>query len=76
MATIDYARMKKSSPKLKAALTRAKKSGDPAKIEAACKAAVAEWNAIGAWPDNWNMWQIALDDSRPWHAPRIDIGDL
>jgi hypothetical protein len=48
----------------KAALTRAINSKDKAKIEAACKKAVAEWNAAGGqWPDDWNRWQIALDDA-------------
>lgn len=32
-------------------------------IAKVCKAAVEEWNAIGAWPDNWHTWQIALDDA-------------
>lgn len=59
---IDYARMQKSGPKLKAALTRAKKQGYPA-VLAACKAAVIEWNLIGAWPDNWSLWQRTLDDA-------------
>ena len=66
---IDYARSKRNHPKLKAALTRAKRSGDPAKVEAACRAAVIEWAAWGAWPDGWATWQAALLDSRPWHDP-------
>ena len=60
--SIDYARMQKSGPKLKAALTRAEKKGY-AFVIVACKAAVTEWNEIGAWPDNWSHWQRALDDS-------------
>lgn len=32
------------------------------KVAQVCKAAVTEWNAIGAWPDQWATWQIALDD--------------
>lgn len=59
---IDYARMKVSGPKLKAALTRAQKHGYAA-VLAACTKAVTEWNAIGAWPDNWSHWQRALLDS-------------
>lgn len=59
---IDYERMQKSGPKLKAALTRAMKKGYPA-VLAACQAAVKEWEAIGAWPDNWSNWQRALDDA-------------
>jgi hypothetical protein len=59
---IDYARMKKSHPKLKAALTRAQKKGFVA-VKEACIKAVTEWNAIGAWPDNWSLWQRTLDDA-------------
>lgn len=72
-AMIDYARMNKSLPKLKAALTRAIKSGDPAKVKDACQAAVKEWNAIGAWPDNWHSWQIALNDAFGWNANLEDM---
>ena len=67
MPVIDYARMQKSSPKLKVMLTRATKQTDPLKrynaVLAACKAAVTEWNAVGAWVDAWARWQIALDDA-------------
>jgi len=47
----------------KARLTRAINSGDPAKVLDACKLAVAEWNEIGAWPDNWHRWNMALYDA-------------
>lgn len=59
---IDYARMKVSHPKQKAALTRAKKKGYGA-VLLACSAAVKEWEAIGCWPDDWSAWQRALDDA-------------
>ncbi len=72
---IDYDRMNRVMPKQKAALTRAIKTGDPEIIAKVCKAAVLEWNEIGAWPDNWHRWQIALDDALGWNQ-RIDIGDL
>jgi len=39
------------------------------------KKAVAEWNEIGAWPDDWSRWQRALDDSLGW-SQHIDIGAL
>ncbi len=75
MKTIDYARMKRVYPKQKAALTRAVKTGDPAIVEKVCRAAVAEWNAIGAWPDGWSRWQRELDDTLGW--PRhIALEDL
>lgn len=60
---IDYDRMKKVFPKQKAALTRAKKKGYAAVLEV-CRAAIREWNEIGAWPDNWSLFQRTLDDSR------------
>jgi hypothetical protein len=72
---IDYARMNRVFPKQKAALTRAVKTRDPEKVAAVCKAAIAEWNEIGAWPDDWARWQRALDDVLPWHQ-RVDIADL
>lgn len=59
---IDYARMQRVSPKQKAALTRATKKGYAA-VLATCQATVKEWNEIGAWPDAWHRWQIALDDA-------------
>lgn len=59
--TIDYDRMKRRGPVLKAALTRAGK--DPVKVRAACVKAVKEWDEIGCWPDNWTLWAIALWDA-------------
>jgi len=73
--TIDYARMKRVRSQQKAALTRAIKSKDGEKITAVCRAAVREWNAIGAWPDDWSNWQRALNDVTPWHE-QFDIEDL
>jgi hypothetical protein len=64
---IDYERMKQIHPRQRAALTRAVKTNDPEKIAAVCKAAVAEWNEIGAWPDDWSTWQRALNDALPWN---------
>lgn len=63
MKTIDYARMRKESPRLKRMLTCAQKSGDPQKVVEACKEAIKVWNEIGAWPDNWHTWNIALYDA-------------
>lgn len=64
---IDYARMQKSSPRLKSMLTRAQKLADPEAryiaVRKACFAAVTEWNAVGAWIDDWSRWQRALDDA-------------
>lgn len=60
---INYALMKRRMPSLKAALTRAKNSGDPAKVEAACREAIKVWDEAGAWPDNWHTWNVALRDA-------------
>jgi len=58
----------------KSALTRAVNTGDADKILAAVKKTVNTWNDGNyAWPDDWANWQRALDDSRPWNAPRLDI---
>jgi hypothetical protein len=72
---IDYARMQRVWPKQKAALTRAVKTGDPERVAAVCKAAVAEWDAIGAWPDDWARFQRALDDVAGW-GRSVSIGEL
>jgi hypothetical protein len=72
---IDYDRMQRVGPQQKRALNKAIKTKDPEKIAAVCKAAVAEWDEIGCWPDHWSTWQRALDDVLPWHS-HIDIRDL
>lgn len=72
---IDYARMNRELPRQKAALTRATATGDPERVATACKAAVTAWNEIGAWPDCWHRWQIALDDATGIYA-RVDLADL
>ena len=70
---IDYARMQRTFPKQKAALTRAVKTGDLEKILDTTRRTIAEWDEIGAWPDDWAHWQRAIDDAKPWSAPYIDI---
>jgi hypothetical protein len=77
--TIDYALMSKQHPKQKAALTRALHIADPkqrrAAVIAACRKATAEWDIVGAWPDDWSRWQRALDDQFPvFNGP--DLRDL
>lgn len=70
---IDYDRMNKIGRTQKAALTRAINSGDRNKMIETCAKAVAEWDEIGAWPDDWGRWQRALDDCFPvFHAPRLE----
>jgi hypothetical protein len=60
---IDYARMKRTYPKHKAALKRAQETGRYSAVLAACTDAVLEWDEIGAWPDAWATWNIALGDA-------------
>lgn len=76
MTAIDYERMRKAWPKQKAALTRAVKTGDVEKVKAVVRAAVAEWNEIGAWPDDWRLFERALNDMLPWREQVTDIGML
>lgn len=64
---IDYTMMKREGPKLQAALTRAKNSGDPAKVAAACERAVEVWREVGAWPDGWATWACAAEDALDRH---------
>lgn len=71
---IDYARMKKLYPQQKAALTRAIKSGDRAKLIELCRKTIREWDEIGAWPDDWARWQRALDDNR--RGDYVSLNDL
>jgi hypothetical protein len=61
--SIDYERSRREHPKLKTALTRAINSGDPKRVETACRKAVAAWRLWGAWPDDWHRWNVALGDA-------------
>jgi hypothetical protein len=69
---IDYDRMNKVWPKQKAALTRAKNTGDPEKVAKVVKDAVAVWDEIGAWPDDWSLFERTLNDALPWNQ-QVDI---
>lgn len=69
----DYAAMNGVVRKHKAALTRAKNSGDPRKVIAACDAAFAAFDEPGMiWPDNWHLWNIARQDAE--FAPARENG--
>lgn len=72
---IDYDRMNRIGPRQKAALTRAVKTGDAEKIAQVCKAAIVEWDEIGAWPDDWSRWERALNDALPFNR-HVDITSL
>jgi hypothetical protein len=60
----------------KRALTRALNSAPEHRernVLAATRAALAEWQQWGAWPDDWARWQRALDDVYPFgQAPGLD----
>lgn len=60
---IDYATAQREFPKLKAALTRAKKSGDHKRVIAECEKAMQRFDAWGAWPDDWRLWERAKEDA-------------
>lgn len=61
---IDYQAANRAFARHKAALTRAKNSGDPQKVIDTVVATVREWNAADyPWPDSWAMWNIALQDA-------------
>lgn len=69
--TINYSRMQDEWPKQKRALNRALKKTNPHErrkaVEKVCIEAVTVWDEVGAWPDDWAMFQRALDDSRHWN---------
>lgn len=72
----DYTALNKMVKRQRAALTRAKNSGDPEKVVQACTNAVREWNQPGAmWPDDWAHWQRTLDDVLG-YGRGVDIADL
>lgn len=72
----DWDAVNKMVKRQRAALTRAKNSGDRDKVVIACRDAVREWNQPGSmWPDDWPTWQIALDDVLPW-SQQVDLRDL
>jgi len=71
---IDYALMQEEYPKLKAALTRAERSGDPLRVRAAVARFVQKSDAIGCMPDDWPRWRNALEDAfEAWR--RTDAAD-
>jgi hypothetical protein len=54
--------MRRELPKLKAALTRAKNSGDPKRVIETVDHAFKRFEEIG-WPDQWATWNIAREDA-------------
>lgn len=58
----DYAAMKREYPKLKAALTRAVRSGNHQKIIDTVEHAMGRFDIIG-YPDGWNRWENARQDA-------------
>lgn len=60
----DYDALNKMVRRQRAALTRAKNSGDPDKVVVVVAGAVREWNRPGMiWPDDWPTWRCALWDA-------------
>ena len=60
----------------RAALDQAIASGDPGQVLQAARDAALEWSQPGAmWPDNWRLWQQALDDALP-PGQRVSLHDL
>ena len=39
------------------------------------KNTVKEWNECGAWPDDWRLWEVALEDVLPYGTP-VNIARL
>ena len=73
---VDYKALNKMIRRQRAALTRAKNSGDPDKVVLACRNAVHEWDQPGAmWPDDWAHWQRTLDDVLG-YGRSVDLRDL
>jgi len=63
MADYDY--MNRVVRKHKAALTRAKNTGDPSKVIAAVDAAFGAFDAPNMyWPDSWHTWNVAREDAK------------
>jgi hypothetical protein len=72
----DFKALNRMVRRQRAALTRARNSGDPEQIILACRDAVREWNTPGLiWPDDWGNWQRALDDVLPF-PQHVSLGDL
>lgn len=72
---IDYDRMHQVWPKQKRALAAAVRTGDANRIAAVCVDVVHVWDEIGAWPDDWALFQRALDDALPWNQ-HVTLEDL
>lgn len=66
--SIDRDAFNKNVTRQRAALTRAKKRGPEAVIQADIDAA-RSFNEHG-WPDDWSAWQRAADDAR-WELRRV-----
>jgi len=72
---IDWDRMNREWPAQKRRLNAALKTGDPVAVANVCIATVKVWDEIGAWPDNWSMFQRALDDVLPWNQ-QVNLDDV
>lgn len=76
---IDYDRMQREYPKVKAALTRAQNRRDSTKTLEAVERFLVLSDEVGCMPDDWPRWRNALEDawkdyarmfeSFEWHEP-------
>lgn len=76
--SIDYKRMHETWPKQQAALAKALSEDKDERVAAVRKVALEaslEWDEIGAWPDDWAMFNRALDDVQHWSDP-TDLDSL
>jgi hypothetical protein len=62
---MNYDALRRLIRKHKSALTRAKNTGDPTKVIAACDAFFADFDGPNAppLPDAWHAWSIARQDA-------------
>lgn len=72
---IDYARMQEVWPQQKRDLAAAVKTGVAENVAQVCVRAMNTWDEIGAWPDDWSLFQRALDDVLPWNQ-QVRLEDL
>lgn len=72
---IDWNELNRVLPGQKRALKKAVATGDPETVARTIKEAIAKWDEIGCWPDDWAHWQRTLDDMLPWNR-QVDIRDL
>jgi hypothetical protein len=63
--------------KLKTALTKAERAGDPSKVIEEAERGLAHFEEIGAYPDDWSRWERAKEDAQVAikRAPKLSAGE-